>query len=106
MVSAIIRWIVSHLSAYLAQLQAEIAAYEKEKADAEAKIASLKQLNDSLNQQISDQEARRQVLDAQLQQQLRAINETETQLKDALAPKPRAPGSDDDELERLSERTN
>lgn len=100
----LIRWVVSYLGKYLAQLQGAVEAYEKEKAESEAKIASLKQLNDSLNQQINDQEARRKVLDAQLQTQLQAIDETEAKLKDALAPKPRLVLSDDAELERLSSR--
>lgn len=103
---AIVRWIVSKISAYLTQLAAEVAAYEKEKAEKEAEIAELRKGNAILSDQIVQEKATRVQLDAQLATEKAAINETEQQLKDALAPKDRPVLSDDAELERLSSRTN
>ena len=102
----IVAWIFSRLRDYLAQLEAEVEAYEKEKAEKEAQIAALQKATDDLEQQIQAATARQQDLDTQLQAQLKAIDETESQLKDALAPKPRPVLSDDAELERLSARTD
>lgn len=91
---AIVRWIISKISAYLAQLAAEIAAYEKEKAVREARIAQLRREiseSETLNQALENQIAGLDKKSLELQNE--AANK-ETQLKAILDRKPVADNVD------------